>query len=226
MLAKKEIRSLLELLAIAIIAVIAALNYQIFVFPNSFAPAGLDGICTMVRYLLHLDFGYLALICNVPLLIASYFLLSPDFTRKTGVYVLTFSLATLVFENVDLGFLYYHTDTGTSIVLAPIAAGVIRGILYAFTLKHHATSGGTDIIASLILRKHPDFHFMNIVFALNATVAILAYFVYGFKMEPVICSILYSFLASNVSQKYSTRIEKFHPLFKLSQQKTVKPLQG
>lgn len=205
---KSDFRNSFEYAVIVLAAVVAALNYQIFVFPNSFAPAGLDGICTMVCYLLKIDFGYLALICNVPLLIAAYFLLSPDFTRKTATYVITFSLATLLCEKLDLSFFCYHTDTGTSIVLAPLAAGVIRGILYAITLKCHATSGGTDIVAALIKRKHPDFDFMSIVFAINAAVAILAYFVYGFRMEPVICSILYSFLASSVSRKYSEQMKK------------------
>ena len=31
-------------------AFVCALNYQLFVFPNSFAPAGLNGLCTMVQY--------------------------------------------------------------------------------------------------------------------------------------------------------------------------------
>ena len=34
-----------------ICAVLSAINYKIFVFPNSFAPAGVDGICTMIQYL-------------------------------------------------------------------------------------------------------------------------------------------------------------------------------
>ena len=36
-------------LVIASIAMLAALNYEVFVFPNQFAPAGLNGICTMVQ---------------------------------------------------------------------------------------------------------------------------------------------------------------------------------
>ena len=35
--------------ALTLIAVVMAFNYAIFVFPNRFAPAGLDGLCTMVQ---------------------------------------------------------------------------------------------------------------------------------------------------------------------------------
>ena len=30
------------------VAVVCAVNYEIFVFPNKFAPSGLNGICTMI----------------------------------------------------------------------------------------------------------------------------------------------------------------------------------
>ena len=47
-------------LVIALIAMVAALNYEIFVFPNKFAPSGLNGICTMIQHVLGISVGYLA----------------------------------------------------------------------------------------------------------------------------------------------------------------------
>ena len=35
---------------IVAVALICALNYQLLVFPNRFAPAGLNGICTMILW--------------------------------------------------------------------------------------------------------------------------------------------------------------------------------
>ena len=43
---KGVIKKILEYLLLPIISFLSALNYAIFVFPNSFAPAGVDGICT------------------------------------------------------------------------------------------------------------------------------------------------------------------------------------
>jgi uncharacterized membrane-anchored protein YitT (DUF2179 family) len=37
---------------VVLIALMMALNYQLFVFPNTFAPAGLNGIFTMIQHVL------------------------------------------------------------------------------------------------------------------------------------------------------------------------------
>ncbi len=179
---------------------LAALNYKIFVFPNSFAPAGVDGICTMIQHLTGTSMGYLALLVNLPLLIGAYFIVDKDFVWKTGAYTLSFSLFTVILSYIDLSSFLYYTDTGTSIVLAPIAAGVIRGMLYAVTLKLGGSGGGVDIIAAIVKHYKPHLNLMNIIFALNVAVALSAYFVYDFKPEPVICSIIYSFVTSIVSK--------------------------
>ena len=39
----------LTYLVICAVALLEALNYERFVFPNQFAPSGLNGICTMVQ---------------------------------------------------------------------------------------------------------------------------------------------------------------------------------
>ena len=185
--------------AIAILAALSAVNYAVFIFPNSFAPAGIDGICTMIQDITHVSMGYLSLLVNIPLLIAAFCLLDREFTVKTAVYVFSFSIATILLRHSDIAAFAYHTDTSTSIVLAPIAAGAIRGILYAFTLKLNASSGGTDIVAAIVKRSRPYFNLMNVIFTINMLIALSSYFVYGFNPEPVICSIIYSFITSTIS---------------------------
>ena len=37
-------------LVIAFIALLASVNYELFVFPNQFAPSGINGICTCLLY--------------------------------------------------------------------------------------------------------------------------------------------------------------------------------
>jgi uncharacterized membrane-anchored protein YitT (DUF2179 family) len=190
---------LAHLCALVLISIALALNYALFVFPNRFAPAGIDGLCTMVQDIFGISMGYLSFLVNLPLLILAYLFLKREFFVKTAVMVVAFSVVTVLFRYVDLSRFYFHTENGTSIVLAPLVAGVIRGVLYAFTLKLHASSGGIDVIAALIKRKKPYLRMMNIIFAINFGVAIISYFVYGMRMEPVICSILYFFVTSYTS---------------------------
>lgn len=196
---KGVIKKILEYLLLPIISFLSALNYAIFVFPNSFAPAGVDGICTMIQDLTDISIGYFALLVNVPLLIIGYFLLKKEFVIKTAVYVVSFSIFNILLRNADLSNFIYYTETSTSTVLAPIAAGAIRGILYAFTLKIDACSGGTDIIAAIVKHYKPYLNLMNVIFIINMVIALFSYPVYGFKADPVICSIIYSFITSTIS---------------------------
>ncbi len=196
----KKYKECMAYAALVLISGLAALNYKIFVFPNSFAPAGVDGICTMIQHLTNTNMGYLALAVNVPLVVVGYFIVDKSFVRKTAVYTVAFSASTVLLSHIDLSSFLYYTDTGTSIVLAPIAAGVIRGLLYAVTLRLGGSGGGVDIPAAIVKRYKPHYDLMNIIFAFNMAIALSAYFVYGFQPEPVICSIIYSFVTSMVSK--------------------------
>lgn len=193
------IKKTLTLIALMVLAFLSAVNYSVFVFPNSFAPAGIDGICTMIQDISKINMGYLALVVNIPLMILAFFFLNQDFALKSTVYVISFSLSLIFLKYIDISEFQYITETGTSIVLAPIAAGTIRGILYNLTLKFNGSSGGVDIIAALVKKKRPHLNLMNIIFFFNILVALSSYFVYGLKPEPVICSIIYSFLTSHTS---------------------------
>ena len=70
---------------IVLLAVVSALNYELFVFPNQFAPAGLNGICTMIQYVFHINVGYLSMLINIPLAIAVYILVSKPLAVRSMV---------------------------------------------------------------------------------------------------------------------------------------------
>lgn len=194
-------KKVLTYLVIAGVAVICALNYHLFVFPNSFAPAGLNGICTMIQYVFGISVGYLSLIINIPLAILVYLLVSKPLAIRSMVYVVTFSVALLILEKMDLSSISYATDTGTSTILGPLVAGVIYGSCYSLLLRSSAYSGGTDFIAALIHRWRPDQSVIYLTMTLNVCVALASFFVYDYKMEPVILCILYSFTSSTVSER-------------------------
>ena len=37
------------------LACLMGVSYELFVFPNAFAPAGINGLATMLQYLLHIN---------------------------------------------------------------------------------------------------------------------------------------------------------------------------
>ena len=62
----------LEYGAIITLAVLLAFNYQLFIVNNGFAPAGLNGIATIIQYKTSFSIGYMSRIINVPLCVAAY----------------------------------------------------------------------------------------------------------------------------------------------------------
>ncbi len=181
---------------IALLAIISALNYCVFVFPNKFAPAGIDGICTMIQDVFNINMGYFSLVINIPLLIIAFIMLNRDYAIKSLVYVIVFSVSVILIKESSLSYLYYYTETGTSTVLSPIASGVIRGIIYSYTLKLNGSAGGIDIISSIIKIKKPHLNFMDNIFIINTLIAATSFWVYDMNIEPVICSILYAYISS------------------------------
>ena len=188
-------------LVIAAVALLAAVNYELFVFPNQFAPSGLNGICTMVQHVTGFRVGYLSLIINVPLAIWCFFSVSKPMALRSMVYVVTFSLGLILLEHVDLSAFAYATENGTSRILGPLVAGVVMGYVYSILMKASAYTGGTDFISAIVHKYRPNKSVLGLSFLINAFIATASYFVYGYQMEPVILCILYSFMASTVGEK-------------------------
>ena len=186
---------------IVVLALICALNYEIFVFPNKFAPSGLNGICTMIQHVFGISVGYLSLLINIPLAIWVYFSISKPLAIRSMVYVGTFSVALVLLDHVDLSAFYYVTENGTSTILGPLVGGIIYGSIYSMLVQCSAYTGGTDFIAAIIHKKRPEQNMFYLIFSLNVVVALISYFVYDYRIEPVILCILYAFTTSTVSDK-------------------------
>lgn len=188
-------------IVIALVAMVAALNYELFIFPNQFAPSGLNGICTMIQHLSGISVGYLSLLVNFPLALMCYYIVSKPVALRSMVYVITFSVGLLILDHVDLSALAYATENGTSKIMGPLVAGVIQGYVYSILVKVSAYTGGTDFISAILHKKNPNRSFFSMSFTINSIIAVASFFVYDYKMEPVILCILYSFMSTTVGER-------------------------
>ena len=190
---------------VVLVALVIALNYQLFVFPNRFAPAGLNGLFTMIQHAFGFKLSYTTIILNVPLAIISFFVNSRPRALRTLTYSVSFSLFLMLFEQMDLSAFVYSTVNST--LLGPLVAGLITGCGGYVMHKLNACYGGTEFIAGFIHRYKPNVNFFNIIFVLNITVAIASYFVYDYKIEPVLMCIIYSYASSSVRDTLNRRHE-------------------
>lgn len=198
----RNIKLIWTYFVIAFVALLAALNYELFVFPNQFAPSGINGICTMIQYISGISVGYLSLLVNIPLALLVFFKVSKPMALRSMVYVVVFSVGLLILDKVNLSAFAYSTENGTSRILGPLTAGIIMGFIYSILIKASAYTGGTDFVAAIIHSKYPEKSVFGLTFTMNALVAVASYFVYDYKMEPVLLCILYSFASSNMAERF------------------------
>ena len=197
----KAFRKGVTYLFIVALALLAALNYRLFIFPNRFAPSGINGICTMIQYIFGINLGYLSLLINIPLAWLAFRKVGKSLASRGMLYVAAFSLALIVLEDVDLSRFAYETANGTSRILGPLIAGCITGFTYAQLVRLSGCTGGMDFVSAVIHKYNPEMNFFTINFALNVAVAVSSYFVYDYEMEPVILCILNAFMSTTVSDK-------------------------
>ena len=122
-------KKVLTYVAIILTAGLSALSYELFVFPNEFAPAGINGLCTMVQYALGIRVSVLNLLVNIPLALLVFKLVSRPLAIRSLAYTLAFSLALAILERVPLEQFAYATENGTSTILGPVVAGIDQRIL-------------------------------------------------------------------------------------------------
>ena len=184
---------------IALLAIVQAFVFTIFIIPSNFAPSGVSGIATMIQYLFHVDIGYVSLIFNIPMLFIAYFMLRKKYVFQTLAFILAFSLANILLQYVDLSAVTFApTDVGGS-MLGAIAGGVLLGFIYGILVRLGGSTGGIDIVAAFINRKHPEFDTVWIGFAINILIAFVSFFVYGMSYQPVLLCIIYTFVSTRVS---------------------------
>ena len=185
---------------IVLSAILLAFVYYIFIVINNFAPAGLNGIATMIQYKSGFSISYMSLLINIPLSILAYFFIQKDFAIKTIVFSLLYSFSFLLLQEFDLTVIQYNTS-GHDTIYPVIISGVLAGVVYGICFRNNASTGGTDIISRYINKVRPNTNFFIVTFTLNAIVAIASIFVYSqgtLNYKPMALCILYCFISTFV----------------------------
>jgi len=151
-------------IATMLVAVLLAFNYQLFIVENNFAPAGLNGVATMIQYKLGISIGFVALIINIPLCIFSYFCIDKKFAKRSLVFCLTYSFVFLYLQKLGLNALQYNSQ-GKNAIFPALISGLISGYVYGACFRTNSSTGGTHIIARYISLKKPEFNFFWVNFA-------------------------------------------------------------
>ncbi len=139
----------INVLLTVIVSAVSAFGLHIFVFGNSFAPSGIDGIATMLQEVTKINAGIFTFALNLPLLIAAWFILK----RKYVIYTILFTVLASLWVYVLGEVHFYQYIVETDKVIVAIFSGLLLGARTGIMLRIGASSGGIDIIACIVQNK-------------------------------------------------------------------------
>ena len=135
-------QGIINILGTILGAGIMAFGTSSFLLPNQLSSGGLSGIATITYYLLKIPMGAMIMALNIPLFILAGYRLGKEFFAKSLIGTVSLSVFIDIFDK-------YPAITNDRF-LACIYGGALIGIGTAIILKVGASTGGTDLIATVI----------------------------------------------------------------------------
>ena len=175
-----------EYLIIILGCLLTALAFNLFFIPNEIAPGGLSGVATVLHVIFGFPVGVTTLILNIPLFLFGIRQLGGNFGLRT---LLATILLSLLIDIIPVPAL-----TNDSL-LASIYGGFLMGLGLGMIFRMKATTGGTDLMATLIHKHFPSITIAWVLFAVDFLVVIAAAIFLGLSQA------LYAVVALAVSAK-------------------------
>ncbi len=220
---KQELQKLVVDILYAVVAgAIVGTAYHFFQNSNGFAPGGVGGLATITHHLLEnrVSWSVLMVAFNLPI----FALLSAFVNKKLGallsIYMLVQSFIPKLYDLLGAKpYCLVNNQEDFNIILACVATGVISGFGFSLMLKRFGASGGTYGISALLKRMKPDMNIAYVSFIMDSSVVLIAFFVYGMKITPAMCTLLNLFIAniivdhglSGIKNGYKFEIVTSHP---------------
>jgi uncharacterized membrane-anchored protein YitT (DUF2179 family) len=174
---------------------LVGLGMHVFIYPNDFAPSGVDGLAAMLQKLTGLNAGIFTLAINLPLLVAAWFVLKKRYVLLTVLYTVSLSLFLLLFDWLGV----YQYVALTDRILPALFGGVAQG-LTGIMLRFGASSGGVDVMGSMIQKKIPHKDVEKIISLLSVVIILISFVVYG-NLQSVLLSVVEIFVCERVTAR-------------------------
>lgn len=150
--------------------VLYSLALDLFYVHNGIAAGGLAGIGTVLNNLLSLPVGAVVFVLNIPICIWGLKI-------KGKKFIITSMLSTMLYSIVVdlLSFLPSLTDDK---IVAVICGGILYGTAASFSVKAGISSGGTDLLAKLIITKLKSLSLGTLLMMIDGSIVVMAMIAY------------------------------------------------
>ena len=154
-----------NILLIIIGCLVASFGTASFLVPSKLSSGGFSGIATILYYLFNFKIGSVIILLNIPLFIYSYFRIGKIFTCKSIFATVLYSKLIDIFDNRII----YIEDK----FLACIYGGILIGLGLALVLKGGASTGGTDLVAHIAIKRQIKAKISTIIIIIDIFVVLM-----------------------------------------------------
>lgn len=153
---------------------IVAFSFNLFCVPDNLASTGIGGLSIVINNFIKIDTSLFVGVVNIFLIILSFIFLGKDDTYKTIlgalIYPVMLKLTGYITSLIDL--------SSVDLLIKAIIGGIINGVGLGMVFKTGYTTGGTDIIES-ILGKYLKISMDKAIIMVDGVVVALTGLVFG-----------------------------------------------
>lgn len=186
-----------ELFLILLGTTLLALAINWFLSPSGLVTGGISGTSIIVEEVTSNVFGvgvplWVTNIClNIPLFLISI--------KQRGFKFAQKSLYSVLWLSVALWFTGFFTNpflTTGDLLLPAIFGGALIGAAIGLVIQAGGTTGGTDMLASIIKFKNPSFPITQLMLMIDGIIILCGFFIFG--QEKAMYAVIAVFITSKV----------------------------
>ncbi len=201
----KKWQFVVDIVMIVIGTFIMGFAFSTFLQPNNVSTGGFSGLSMIIVVLLEkagitfLSTSAVYLILNLVLFVFSIKTVGKKFAIKAIIGILSFSLSMELFEILALNLKY-------EILISTVYGGFITGLGVGMVVRFGGSTGGSDMLASIVRKKAPQFTIGKVAVGVDMLVVVLSLLTFsnGIEVLPytIVALMLCSFCMDFINEGY------------------------
>lgn len=202
---KKKWQFALEIAMIVLGTMLMGFAFSVFLEPNNISTGGFSALAMIINVLFvkiglpDIPTSVIYLVLNIGLYFLAIKSLGKRFAIKSLVGILSFSLGMQLFSMIGFNITY-------ELLISAVYGGAIMGVGVGLVVRFGGSTGGTDMVASMVKKHKPNATFGTLIVSVDMVIIFLSLFVFtnGLQLLPytILALLLSMFVTDFVTEGY------------------------
>ncbi len=202
---KKKWQFALEIAMIVLGTMLMGFAFSVFLEPNNISTGGFSALAMIINVLFvkiglpDIPTSVIYLVLNIGLYFLAIKSLGKRFAIKSLVGILSFSLGMQLFSMIGFNITY-------ELLISAVYGGAIMGVGVGLVVRFGGSTGGTDMVASMVKKHKPNATFGTLIISVDMVIIFLSLFVFtnGLQLLPytILALLLSMFVTDFVTEGY------------------------